>query len=106
MMVSWARLDTMGNHQPMSRSSKVLTAILSGRSDASIRFRDLCAMLERLGFDSRVRGSHHVFEHPSVPEMINLQAVAGRAKRYQVRQVRRILIKHSMTVIPGGQRDD
>ena len=90
----------------MSRLSKVLRKVLDGRADASIRFADLCAMLERLGFEQHVRGSHHVFTHPSVPELINLQSERGAAKQYQVRQVRRILLKHGLTRLGGGEDGD
>jgi predicted RNA binding protein YcfA (HicA-like mRNA interferase family) len=105
MSVGAARLDTMGGHPPMSRRFKILTAILNGRSDASIRFTDLCATLERLGFAMRKRGSHRIFRHPRVPDRITLQAAGGQAKAYQVRQVRRILMKHGLTVLDGGSDD-
>jgi hypothetical protein len=85
----------------MARAAKILEAILSGESDANIRFNDLCSTLERLGFARRARGSHHIFLHPTVPELINLQAELGKAKRYQVRQVRRILRRYGFTVLPG-----
>ena len=48
-------------------------------------------MLVRLGFDERIKGAHHVFTRSDLPEIINLQSNAGKAKRYQVKQVRGIL---------------
>ncbi|HUT75648.1 MAG TPA: type II toxin-antitoxin system HicA family toxin [Armatimonadota bacterium] len=34
---------------------------------------------------ARVKGSHHVPTHPEIPEIVNLQAVRGEAKPYQIR---------------------
>jgi hypothetical protein len=50
-------------------------------------------MLSHLGFNQRQGASSHViFSHPGVPEIINLQpASGGKAKSYQVKQVRDIL---------------
>ena len=40
-------------------AEKTLARLLSGAADAAIRFDDLCQLLESLGFEKRVRGSHH-----------------------------------------------
>jgi predicted RNA binding protein YcfA (HicA-like mRNA interferase family) len=50
--------------------------------------------LERLGFEKRVKGSHHVFRKTGVEEMINLQRDGGSAKPYQVRQVRAVILRN------------
>jgi len=78
----------------VGHADEVLGAILGGRGDATVRFEDLCLVLRRLGFAERVRGSHRIFRHPSVPGLVNLQPRGGYAKPYQVRQVRRILLEH------------
>ena len=85
----------------MSRLEKLLVRVLSGNADAGIRFTELCGLLERLGFAHRVRGSHHVFRRHGVPKLINLQEESGAAKPYQLRQVRRILIRHGLITIAG-----
>ncbi len=65
---------------------KLLDKILSGSKN--VRFDDLVALAEGFGFRlSRVRGSHHIFVHPDVPEILNLQNHEGQAKPYQVRQL-------------------
>ena len=79
----------------MRRRSRLMQRILGGRSDASVRFNDLCALLRRLGFDERMRGSHHVFRKPGV-ERINLQRLGSDAKPYQVRQVRRVILQYQL----------
>ncbi|HEY3857741.1 MAG TPA: type II toxin-antitoxin system HicA family toxin [Verrucomicrobiae bacterium] len=49
-------------------------------------------MLRDLGFKERIKGSHHIFTFPNVREIINLQPDGnGKAKKYQVRQVRHLL---------------
>ena len=54
---------------------------------ANIRFRDMVSLVEGFGFrESRVTGSHHIFVHPRVREIVNLQDVDGKAKPYQIRQ--------------------
>ena len=34
----------------------------------------------------RVNGSHHIFIHPNMRELINIQNKKGKAKNYQIRQ--------------------
>ena len=57
-----------------------MRTILSGRSDANIRFDELRALLRRLGFEERVRGSHHLFDKDGIVEIVNLQSRGGHAK--------------------------
>lgn len=80
----------MGKHQ------KILTAILQGNSDANIGFADLCGLLNRLGFEEHIRSSHHIFRREGVKEMLNLQQDGNKAKTYQVRQVRDVLLKYNL----------
>lgn len=74
-------------------AEKTLERVLSGHADATIRFDDLCRLLESLGFEERVRGSHHIFRKGGVEERINLQRDGTHAKPYQVRQVRAVILK-------------
>jgi predicted RNA binding protein YcfA (HicA-like mRNA interferase family) len=80
----------------MTTYRKVLEQVLSGRSDANIRFDDLRNLLGRLGFEERSRGSHHVFVNEGVEDLINLQRGGHKAKPYQVRQVRAVIIKYRL----------
>ena len=77
-------------------AESVLTRLLQGSSDANIRFGDLRALLLKLGFAERIKGSHHVFTHQGVAEILNLQAKNSMAKPYQVRQVRRMLVQYKL----------
>jgi hypothetical protein len=80
----------------MTTYRKLLERVLSGRSDANIRFDDLRNLLARLGFEERSRGSHHVFVRAGVEDMINLQREGHMAKPYQVRQVRAVVTKYGL----------
>ena len=77
----------------MSKLSKIYAKLMAGQSDANISYDDLCFLLERLGFASRQQGSSHkVFKKGE--GFVNLQeGGAGKAKPYQVRQVRETLKK-------------
>ena len=79
-------------------AAKTLQRLLSGTSDQTIRFDDLCVLLERLGFDKRVKGSHHLFRKAGVEEHINIQRDGNNAKPYQVRQVRDVVLKHRLGI--------
>ena len=85
----------------MGKHEKLLFKILTGTSDASIQFEDLCSLLKHLGFDMRIKGSHHMFRKEAVIEKINLQREGNMAKPYQVKQVRNVIAKHKL----GGTAD-
>lgn len=80
----------------MGKYDKLLLQILRGLSDANIEFDDLCHLLNQLGFEVRVKGSHHVFRKKGVAEKINLQRQGSQAKPYQVKQVRLLIQKHQL----------
>ena len=80
----------------MGKYDKLLERILRGASDADISFDDLCGLLRRFGFEERIRGSHHLFRKEGVEEKINLQRDNGKAKPYQVRQVRAVILKYHL----------
>jgi len=77
-------------------TGRTLQRVLSGTSDAAIRFDDLRQLLLNLGFEMRVRGSHHIFRKAGIEEKVNLQREGSDAKPYQVRQVRYVLLKHHL----------
>jgi hypothetical protein len=76
-------------------NKKVLDKVLKGLSDKNIKFQDLSKLLSDFGFSKRTKGDHHIFFKEGVLEIINLQPLKdGKAKAYQVRQVRRIFLKY------------
>jgi predicted RNA binding protein YcfA (HicA-like mRNA interferase family) len=80
----------------MSKYEKLIKQILSGESDRNIRFEELCHLLRRLRFDERIRGSHHIFRRHDIEEKIVLQRDNGKAKAYQVRQLRAIILRYKL----------
>jgi hypothetical protein len=75
---------------------KTLQQVLLGRADANIAFADLQSLLRALGFDERIRGDHHILAKHAVDEIMNLQPIGAKAKPYQVRQVRTVILKYKM----------
>ena len=80
----------------MGKLEKLLLKILQGSSDANIYFDDLSSILKKIGFDERIRGSHHIYRKEGIAEKINLQRDGSKAKVYQVRQVRNIILKYNL----------
>jgi hypothetical protein len=82
----------------VGRHEKLLQHVVSGRSDANIRFGDLIQLLQHLGFDMRTRGDHHIFTRGDVQEILNLQPRGALAKPYQVKQVRNVMVRYRIGV--------
>ena len=80
----------------MNQSGRLLLRILGGTSDADIPFEGLCQLLRRLGFNERIRGSHHIFIKEGIEEILNLQPKGRHAKPYQVKQVRQVILKYRL----------
>ncbi|MDB9312486.1 type II toxin-antitoxin system HicA family toxin [Spirulina sp. CS-785/01] len=86
----------------MTQLDKLFAKIINGTSDANIEFNLLCKVLRKLGFDERIRGSHHIFTKDNIEEILNLQPKKdSKAKPYQVKQVRAVILKYNL----GGQND-
>ena len=86
----------------MDKLEKLLTRILHGVSDTNIPFVGLCRLLHSIGFEERVRGSHHIFSKEGVEEILNLQPKGSQAKSYQVKQVRKVILKYRL----AGEDDE
>jgi hypothetical protein len=80
--------------------TKTLARVLRGSADANIGFEDLCALLRHLGFAERIRGSHHIYTRDGVAEILNLQPKGGKAKAYQVKQVRGVIVSYRLAGEP------
>jgi hypothetical protein len=76
---------------------KTLNKVLSGLADKNIRFQDLEKLLSDFGFSVRIKGDHHIYYREGIEEIINLQPLKdGKAKAYQVKQVRVIIFKYQL----------
>lgn len=80
------------------RPDRLLERITRG-DIGNVAFGDLVRLIEALDFrEVGGRGSHRIFAHPEVTELINLQEVGGQAKRYQVRQVVALVRRYHLTL--------
>jgi hypothetical protein len=78
------------------KPDRLLTRIARGDL-GNVAFADLVRLIEALGFQHvGGRGSHAVFAHPAVAELVNLQEERGQAKRYQVRQVALLIRRYDL----------
>ena len=69
---------------------------LLGRTE-NTRFSELTSLAEAYGFVlSRISGSHHIYKHPKMTELFNLQNYKGKAKAYQIRQFLDPLEKYNL----------
>jgi hypothetical protein len=83
----------------MASIRKVLTTVLSGRSDMNIRFADLRRILSALAFVEHIKGDHHIFTRQGAVEIVNLQPLpGGKAKPHQVKQVRQMITKYGLSI--------
>jgi predicted RNA binding protein YcfA (HicA-like mRNA interferase family) len=80
----------------MGQFEKILLKILCGTKDKDIDFADLCKVLHHFDFKERINGSHHIFHKDGTDEIINIQPNGSRAKPYQVKQVRQIILKYKL----------
>ncbi|SFT88511.1 hypothetical protein SAMN04489724_2554 [Algoriphagus locisalis] len=80
----------------MGKYEKILLKIMRGASDQNIDFEDLKRLLVIFGFEERIKGSHHIFSKSQVEEILNIQEKGGKAKPYQVKQVRNLILKYRL----------
>ena len=80
----------------MSKFDKLPTKLLFASSDKNFPFEDLVKILLSLEFQMRINGSHHIFSREDVVEIMNLQPLNSKAKPYQVKQVRELIIKYKL----------
>jgi hypothetical protein len=74
----------------------ILGQVLQGAADANIRFEGLRGLLISLHFSERINGSHHIFTRPGVAEILNIQPRGSLAKPYQVKQVRKVIVRYKL----------
>lgn len=81
----------------MAKKRKLLEKVLSGSKN--IQFEELVSLVKAFGFTlSRIRGSHHIFVHPNVSQIVNLQNRKGKAVPYQVHQFLIIIEEYALNL--------
>lgn len=82
---------------------RILLQKLARGALRNVSFHDFRHLVEGFGFSlTRVNGSHHLFTHPEIPELVNLQDVQGEAKPYQIRQFLRLVERYNLKLEDQG----
>ncbi|HEX6095055.1 MAG TPA: type II toxin-antitoxin system HicA family toxin [Thermoanaerobaculia bacterium] len=80
----------------MVNPKRLLAKLVAGHL-RNVHFREFAALVERFGFRlARIEGSHHIYQHGSLAEQLNLQEVGGEAKPYQIRQFLRLVERYDL----------
>lgn len=75
---------------------RLLRRLASG-AFKNVSFSDMKSLAEGFGFRlDRVSGSHHIFVHEGISELVNLQEVRGEAKPYQIRQFLKLVERYDL----------
>lgn len=82
----------------MPTNEKIFLEIMCGSKDKNIKFSDLQKILDFFGFQCRIKGDHFIYYKHGVDEIINIQPNGNKAKPYQVKQVRNLILKYKMEV--------
>lgn len=80
----------------MSQYEKLLLRIICGTQDSNVAFSDLQKVLTVLGFVVRIKGDHFIYTRDDIDEIINIQPKGNKAKPYQVKQVRNLILKYQL----------
>lgn len=81
----------------MNKADKLKARLLAGPGYHNFAFSDAVLLLNSLGFAfDHIRGGHHWFKHPRIPQPVNLQPIQGQCKPYQLRQIRDIIREHNL----------
>ena len=76
---------------------KLLKKLLSGSKN--IQFTEAVACAKAFGFQlSRIKGSHHIYIHSEVSELINLQNIDGKVKPYQIKQLLELIERYDLQI--------
>jgi predicted RNA binding protein YcfA (HicA-like mRNA interferase family) len=74
-----------------------LVARLASGALQNVAFRDLEDLALGFGFRlARQSGSHKVYAHPMIAQLLNLQDAGGTAKPYQIRQLLRLVERYGL----------
>ena len=82
----------------MSKLEKLIVKLLRGTSDGNFSFDELRTLILNLGFNERISSSHHIYTKEGIEEIINIQPKQSKAKPYQVKQVRNLVIKYKLDI--------
>ena len=79
------------------KKRKLLEKILAGSKN--VQFTEMVTLIEAFGFSiARISGSHHIFKHPDLPGIVNIQNKKGQITPYQVRQFLSLVEQYNLTL--------
>ncbi len=80
----------------MTKKRKLLIKIMRGSKN--VRFDEFVTLVEGFGFSlDRISGSHHIYEHPNVPQGISLQPDKhDQVEPYQMKQFLKLVEKYNL----------
>jgi predicted RNA binding protein YcfA (HicA-like mRNA interferase family) len=85
----------------MGKKRKLLQRLLAGSKN--VNFADAASCAEAFGYRlDRINGSHHIYVHDQIPEVLNLQDVKGKAKPYQIKQLLQVIEKYDLRLEDDG----
>lgn len=79
----------------MTKFEKLYKLIIISHN-TTISFVDLVYFLKCFGFEERIKGDHHIFTLSGIAEIINIQPDGKSSKKYQIEQVRKIVLKYKL----------
>ena len=88
----------MKGAEAVATLEKIVQSIMSGTQDRNIKFADLQKILDTFGFQCRIKGDHFIYWKQGIDEIINIQPDGNKAKAYQVKQIRNLILKYQMEV--------
>lgn len=81
----------------LCKKKKILEKVLSGSKNVS--FSEFISLVEGFGFLlDRTNGSHHIFIHPDIPDIVNIQNYKGQAKNYQIKQFLQLVEQYNLSL--------
>ena len=82
----------------MPSVEKIISDIICAEKNSNIKFRDLQWVLDVMGFRCRIKGDHFIYYKDGINEIINIQPKGNKAKPYQVKQIRNLILKYKLEV--------
>ena len=89
----------------MGKKEKLYSRVRNNQKN--VGFQNFCTLMVYFGFELvRVSGSHHLYQHPEVEEVMNVQPTKDNlAKAYQVRQFLKLVESHNLH-LEGAAEDE
>lgn len=89
----------------MVKKQKLYQRLLNNQKN--VKFNDFITTIVAFGFSlNRITGSHHIYDHPDVPQSMSIQPDKNQAKPYQIRQFLRLVEKYNLKLNDNDEETD